>query len=66
MFQKAEMEKFASAALVNQLRKLAEAVEKGEVDVHEVSIEYLDFKYVQPFPQFPERIKITLIASRKE
>ncbi len=58
MFQKAEMEKFASAALVNQLRRLAEAVEKGEVDVHEVSIKYLDFKYMLPFHSFLKDLRL--------
>jgi hypothetical protein len=51
------------AVFAQYLRALAKKVEDGEVDVHEVFMEYIDYKYTQPFPHTPVGVKTTLITS---
>ena len=57
------MEKHARVVFAEQLRILAQKVEDGEVDVYEVSVEYVDYKYTQPFPHTPIGVKTTLLTS---
>jgi len=57
------MESASRVVFANCLRELAKKVEDGEVDVHEVSVEYIDYKYTQPFPHTPIGVKTTLLTS---